>query len=153
MDINVYHPLTKDPYFGFAIIFVICILAVAWFIKVTVLESLFCKDENEEEIQKENENKDENEKQNEDKNKFNGLKYGAIVSTIKDSEDNSYKVVFDPDNGLLIPMVFYYIDSYYHGIPSVYYMKIPMGVLKEIYDNFKNENNEAEKNHEDEKNV
>lgn len=99
------------------------------------------------------ENKDENEKQNEDQNKSNGLKYGAIVSTIKDSEDNSYKVVFDPDKGLLVPMVAYYINSYNQGIPYIYYMKIPMDVLKEIYDNFKNEVNKVEENYENEKNV
>ncbi len=149
MDINVYHPLTKDPYFGFVIIFVICILAVAWFIKVTVLESFFGKDKNEEEIQKENENQEKNK----DTDKSSVLKSGAIISTIKDSENNSYRVVFDHNKGLLVPIVVYYINSYNQGIPYVYYMKIPMDVLKEIYDNFKNEVNEAEKNHEDEKNV
>lgn len=149
MDINVYHPLTKDSYFGFVIIFVICILAVAWFIKVTVLESFFGKDKNEEEIQKENENQEKNK----DTDKSSVLKSGAIISTIKDSENNSYRVVFDHDKGLLVPIVVYYINSYNQGIPYVYYMKIPMDVLKEIYDNFKNEVNEAEENHEDEKNV
>lgn len=149
MNINVYHPLTKDPYFGFVVIFVICILAVAWFIKVTILESFFGKDKNEEEIQEENENQEKNK----DTDKSSVLKSGAIISTIKDSENNSYRVAFDPDKGLLVPMVAYYINSYNQEIPYVCYMKIPMDVLKEIYDNFKNEVNEAEENHKNEKNV